>query len=106
MHIAICEMLVSRVIFLIDFYRDEINSLQYPGRARQSSYGTAGTKFTKPRTKNKSHLCRVACSCWVAFDLVYRDHLKDMQILLSRTQAGITGKQEQEQTSRKHVQAF
>ena len=31
-----------------------------------------------------------------------------MQILLSRTQAGAgrTGKQEQEQTSRNHVQAF
>ena len=40
--------------------------------------------------------------------LVYRDRLKGMQILLSRTQAGPgrTGKQEQEQTSRNHVQAF
>ena len=39
---------------------------------------------------------------------VYRDRLKSMQILLSRTQAGPgrTGKQEQEQTSRNHVQAF
>ena len=38
----------------------------------------------------------------------YRDRLKSMQILLSRTQAGPgrTGKQEQEQTSRNHVQAF
>ena len=39
---------------------------------------------------------------------MYRDRLKGMQILLSRTQAGAgrTGKQEQEQTSRNHVQAF
>ena len=39
---------------------------------------------------------------------VYRDRLKGMQILLNRTQAvpGRTGKQEQEQTSRNHVQAF
>ena len=38
----------------------------------------------------------------------YRDRLKGMQILLSRTQAGAgrTGKQEQEQNSRNHVQAF
>ena len=38
----------------------------------------------------------------------YRDRLNGMQILLSRTQAGAgkAGKQEQEQTSRKHVQAF
>ena len=38
----------------------------------------------------------------------YRDRLKGMQILLGRTQAGSgkTGKQEQEQTSRNHVQAF
>ena len=39
---------------------------------------------------------------------LYRDRLKSMQILLSMTQAGPgrTGKQEQEQTSRNHVQAF
>ena len=38
----------------------------------------------------------------------YRDRLKGMQILLSRTQPepGRKGKQEQEQTSRNHVQAF
>ena len=40
--------------------------------------------------------------------LVYSDRLKGMQILLSSTQAGAgrTGKQEQEQTSLNHVQAF
>ena len=39
---------------------------------------------------------------------LHRDRLKSMQILLSMTQAGPgrTGKQEQEQTSRNHVQAF
>ena len=39
---------------------------------------------------------------------MYRDRLKGMQILLSRTQAGAgrAGKQEQEETSRNHVQAF
>ena len=39
---------------------------------------------------------------------MYRDRLKGMKILLSRTQAGSgrTGKQEQEQTSCNHVQAF
>ena len=39
---------------------------------------------------------------------MYRDRLKGMQILLSRTQAGPgrAVKQEQEQTSRNHVQAF
>ena len=39
---------------------------------------------------------------------IYRDRLKGMQILLSRTQAGAgrTVQQEQEQTSRNHVQAF
>ena len=39
---------------------------------------------------------------------LYRDRLKGMQILLSMTQAGSgrTGKQEQEQRSRNHVQAF
>ena len=38
----------------------------------------------------------------------YRDRLKGVQILLSRTQAGPgrTVKQEQEQTSRNHPQAF
>ena len=38
----------------------------------------------------------------------YRDRLKSMQILLSRTDAGPgrTGKQEQEQTSHNYVQAF
>ena len=38
----------------------------------------------------------------------YRDRLKSMQILLSRTQAGPgrTGKQEQEQTSRNHVRTL
>ena len=38
----------------------------------------------------------------------YRDRLKGVQILLSRTQAGPgrTVKQEQEQISRNHVQAF
>ena len=38
----------------------------------------------------------------------YRDRLKMVQILLSRTQAGPgrAGKQEQQQTSRNHVQAF
>ena len=38
----------------------------------------------------------------------YRDRLKSMQILLSRTQPGPgrTGKQEQKQTSRNHIQAF
>ena len=42
------------------------------------------------------------------FFVNYRYRLKGMQILLSRTQAGAgrTGKQEQEQTSRNHVQAF
>ena len=41
-------------------------------------------------------------------DVMYRDRQKGMQILLSRTQAGPnrTGKEEQEQTSRNHVQAF
>ena len=39
---------------------------------------------------------------------IYRDRQKSMQILLSRTQAGPgrTGKQEQEQSSCNHVQAF
>ena len=39
---------------------------------------------------------------------VYRDRQKCMQILLSSTQAepGRAGKQEQDQTSRNHVQAF
>ena len=39
---------------------------------------------------------------------MYRDRLKGMQILLSMTQAGpgITGKQEQEQTSPNHVQTL
>ena len=38
----------------------------------------------------------------------YRDRLKGMEMLLTRTQAGPgrTGKQEQEQTSRNLVQAF
>ena len=41
-------------------------------------------------------------------EYLYRDRLKGMQILQSRTQAGAgrTGKEEQEQTSRNHVQAF
>ena len=41
-------------------------------------------------------------------EILYRDRLKGMQILLSRTQAGPdrTGKLEQKQTSRNHVQAF
>ena len=39
---------------------------------------------------------------------MYRAEKKSMQILLSRTQAGLdrTGKQEQEQISPNHVQAF
>ena len=39
---------------------------------------------------------------------LYRDRLKSMQILLSRTLAGTSGavKQEQEENSRNHVQAF
>ena len=39
---------------------------------------------------------------------IYRDRLKGVQILLSRTQAGPgrTVKQEQEEASRNHVQTF
>ena len=46
--------------------------------------------------------------CSVVQYRAYRDRLKSMQILLSITQAepGRTGKQEQEQTSRNHIQAF
>ena len=44
----------------------------------------------------------------VSHHVEYRDRLKCMQILLSRTQAGPgrAAKQEQEQTSRNHVQTF
>ena len=42
------------------------------------------------------------------WDALYRDRLKSVQILLSRTQPepGRTGKKEQKQTSRNHVQHF
>ena len=44
----------------------------------------------------------------VVLGCFYRDRLKGVQILLSRTQAGPgrAVKQEQEETSRNHVQAF
>ena len=40
--------------------------------------------------------------------LIYRDRLKDVQLLLSNCQAGpdITVKQEQEESSHNHVQTF
>ena len=57
------------------------------------------------------HFCRrknVMKKLYHPLLLKYRDRLKSMQILLSRTQAGPgrIGKQEQEQTSRNHVQAL
>ena len=58
--------------------------------------------------KTQGCMQREAQTCWLPRDGNYRDRLKSMQILLSRSQAGPgrTGKQEQGQTSRNHVQAF
>ena len=58
--------------------------------------------------KTQGCMQREAQTCWLPRDGNYRDRLKSMQILLSRSQAGPgrTGKQEQGQTSHNHVQAF
>ena len=72
---------------------------------------------SKPFRRHKVHIFRRAAAECVLLLLrlgrlgaseLYRDRLKGMQILLGRSQAGAgrTGKQEQEQTSRNHVQAF
>ena len=55
-----------------------------------------GEKGTQKADEKTDKLCK------------YREWLKGMQILLSGTQAGPgrTGKQEQEQISRNHVQTF
>ena len=47
-----------------------------------------------------------ACNSAARHMTLYRDRLKSMQVLISRTQAGQAVKQEQGEISRNHVQTF
>ena len=62
--------------------------------------------FQWPHSTTRCHAVHVKAE--LLLPLLYRDRLKSMQILLSMTQEGPgrTGKQEQEQTSRNHIQTF
>ena len=81
-----------------------MQSANYFGSITQSSTVLVGSNSTT----GEETFVPMRSMLPMVMSCMYRDRLKNMQILLSRTQArpGRAVKQEKEQTSRNHLQAF